>query len=127
MAVFRVEKTKDYTLEGLSFISVESIDAIRQAVRELEHAGYIMRSRERNAKGQLKGADYVIYEQPRSSDELPVQCDPMLDNPVLGHPAMDLLMQAKSAQTDHACHGYHGNEIKNENAASGADVQGEAP
>ena len=97
------------------------------AVRELERAGYIERSRECNAKGQLKGADYVIYEQPRSSDELPVQWDPMLDNPVLGYPALDFSMKAKPAQTDHACHGYHGNEIKHENAASGADAQGEAP
>ena len=84
MAVFRVEKTRDYTvmanhhlknrtmtlkakgllslmlslpddwdytLKGLSLISVESIDAIREAVRELERAGYIVRSRERNEKG----------------------------------------------------------------------------
>ena len=117
----------DYTLKGLSLISVENIDAIREAVRELERTGYIVRSRERNAKGQLKGADYVIYEQPRSLDELPVQWDPMLDNPVLGYPALDFSMKAKPAQTDHACHGYHGNEIKHENAASGADAQGEAP
>lgn len=83
MAVFRVEKTRDYTvmanhhlknraltlkakgllspmlslpedwdytLKGLSLISVEGIDAIREAVRELEYAGYIIRSRERNGK-----------------------------------------------------------------------------
>ena len=33
---------------GLSLISKEKIDAIHKAVRELEHAGYIVRSRERN-------------------------------------------------------------------------------
>ena len=35
----------DYTLQGLAQINKESIDAIREAVRELERAGYINRSR----------------------------------------------------------------------------------
>ena len=34
----------DYTLAGLSLINREKIDAIREAVRELENAGYIQRS-----------------------------------------------------------------------------------
>ena len=40
----------DYTLAGLSHINREKIDAIREAVRELEKAGYIVRSRERDEK-----------------------------------------------------------------------------
>ena len=55
----------DYTLAGLSHINREKIDAIREAVKELEKAGYIVRSRERDDKGRLRGADYVIYEQPQ--------------------------------------------------------------
>ena len=55
----------DYTLAGLSHINREKIDAIREAVKELEKAGYIVRSRERDEKGRLRGADYVIYEQPQ--------------------------------------------------------------
>ena len=51
----------DYTLQGLARINRESIDAIRQAIRELEQAGYIQRSRERDEKGRLRGADYVIF------------------------------------------------------------------
>ena len=47
----------DYTLQGLARINRESIDAIRQAIRELEQAGYIQRSRERDEKGRLRGAD----------------------------------------------------------------------
>ena len=35
----------DYTLQGLARINRESIDAIRQAIRELEQTGYIQRSR----------------------------------------------------------------------------------
>ena len=55
----------DYTLKGLSLINREQIDAIRAAIRELEQAGYIVRSRERDSQGRLRGADYVIYEQPQ--------------------------------------------------------------
>ena len=36
---------------GLSFINREKIDAIREAIKELERAGYIVRSRERDEKG----------------------------------------------------------------------------
>ena len=99
MSVFRVEKTKgytvmsnhhlrnhtlslkakgllsqmlslpedwDYTLQGLAQINKESIDAIREAVRELERAGYIKRSRERDERGCLRGTVYTIYEQPHA-------------------------------------------------------------
>ena len=44
----------DYTLAGLSHINREKIDAIREAVKELEKAGYIVRSRERDEKGSDK-------------------------------------------------------------------------
>ena len=70
----------DYTLAGLSLINREKIDAIREAVRELENAGYIQRSRERDEKGCLRGTTYVIYEQPPKLD-LPTLEKPTLDNP----------------------------------------------
>ena len=41
----------DFTLKGLSLINREQIDAIRAGVRELEQAGYIVRSRERDSQG----------------------------------------------------------------------------
>lgn len=75
----------DYTLAGLSLINKERIDAIREAVRELERAGYIVRSRTRDEKGRLRGADYVIYEQPPTLD-LPTLENPTLDNPTLENP-----------------------------------------
>jgi len=75
----------DYTLQGLSLINREKIDAIREAVKELERAGYITRSRERNGKGQLLGTVYVIREQPPILD-LPTLENPMLDNPTLENP-----------------------------------------
>ena len=124
MSVFRVEKTKgytvmsnhhlrnhtlslkakgllsqmlslpedwDYTLKGLAQINKESIDAIREAVRELERAGYIARSRERDARGCLRGTVYTIYEQPHAeaTPEEPAQALPTLDNPTLEKPTLD--------------------------------------
>ena len=124
MSVFRVEKTKgytvmsnhhlrnhtlslkakgllsqmlslpedwDYTLQGLAQINKESIDAIREAVRELERAGYIERSRERDERGCLRGTVYTIYEQPHTepTPEEPAQALPTLDNPTLEKPMLD--------------------------------------
>src|SRR5574344_156090 len=87
----------DYTLKGLSLINRAKIDAIREAIRELERAGYIVRSRERDEKGRLRGADYIIYELPQKpvSDlptmenpkmEKPTQENPTLENPTLENP-----------------------------------------
>ena len=87
----------DYTLAGLSHINREKIDAIREAVKELEKAGYIVRSRERDEKGRLRGADYVIYEQPQprepeaatSGGQPPTLENPTLDNPTLEKPTQE--------------------------------------
>ena len=81
----------DYTLAGLSYINREKIDAIREAVRELERARYIVRSRERDEKGRLRGAEYVIYEQPQK----PVSDLPILENPTLDNPTLEKPMQEK--------------------------------
>lgn len=81
----------DYTLQGLAQINKESIDAIREAVRELERAGYIKRSRERDERGCLRGTVYTIYEQPHAepTPEKPMQALPTLDNPTLEKPMLD--------------------------------------
>ena len=87
----------DYTLAGLSHINREKIDAIREAVKELEKAGYIVRSRERDEKGRLRGADYVIYEQPQprepeaatSGGQPPILDLPTLENPTLENPTLE--------------------------------------
>ena len=90
----------DYTLAGLAYINREKIDAIRKAVKELETTGYVVRSRERDEKGCLRGADYVIYEQPQHTEkqaavtgdaqpptlDLPTLENPMLENPTLENP-----------------------------------------
>ena len=81
----------DYTLQGLAQINKESIDAIREAVRELERAGYIKRSRERDERGCLRGTVYTIYEQPHAepTPEKPMQALPTLDHPTLEKPMLD--------------------------------------
>lgn len=72
----------DYTLRGLTEINKENLDAIRSAMRELEQAGYIIRSRKRDDRGRLRDAEYVIYEQP--------QFLPASDSPASGLPTSDL-------------------------------------
>ena len=88
---------------GLSHINREKIDAIREAVKELEKAGYIVRSRERDEKGRLRGADYVIYEQPQprepeaatSGGQPPILDLPTLENPTLDNPTLEKPTQEK--------------------------------
>jgi len=125
MAVFRVDKTKDYTvmsnhhlrntalsmkakgllslmlslpdnwdytLFGLSTISMDGLSSIRAAVNELEVAGYLKRRRLRNEKGQLTETEYTILEQPERPDHPPKPpiCEkPTLENPTLGKPTLE--------------------------------------
>ena len=134
MSVFRVEKTKgytvmsnhhlrnhalslkakgllsqmlslpedwDYTLQGLAQINRESIDAIREAVRELERAGYIKRSRERDKRGCLRGTVYTIYEQPHAepTPEEPTQEKSALEKPMLEKPTLENPTQLNTEST----------------------------
>ena len=123
MAVFRVEKTRDYTvmanhhlknrdltlkakgllsvmlslpddwdftLKGLARINREGIDAIREGIRELEQAGYVMRHRVRDERGKLRGNEYVIYERPQlPALDCPAQENPTLDNPTQENPTLE--------------------------------------
>ena len=101
MAVFRIEKTRDYTVmsnhhlrnaglslkskgllsmmlslpedwnyttRGLAKICKEGTDSIGSALKELEHAGYIVRNRLRDSKGKIVDVEYVIYETPHPPD-----------------------------------------------------------
>ena len=86
----------DYTLKGLSQINREGIDAIREAVRELERAGYVTRTRVRNDKGQLGAADYVIHEFPVPPK--PILENPTLDKPVSENPTLENPMQENPTQ-----------------------------
>ena len=125
MAVFRIEKTRDYTVmsnnhlknktlslkakgllslmlslpenwdyttKGLAAICKDGIDSICSAVKELEQAGYIIRQRVRNEKGQLTTVEYTILEEPKTDlpeQEKPKRENPILDNPILENPKQD--------------------------------------
>ena len=91
----------DYTLKGLAQINRESIDAIREAVRELEQAGYITHSRERDARGCLRGTIYTIYEQPQTQPdpEKPAQAAPALAQPMFEKPTLENPTQLNTKRT----------------------------
>lgn len=86
----------DYTLRGLAAISKEGVDAIRQAILELEEAGYIVRARSRNDKGQLSGTEYVIYEHPQPVSDSPVLESTTQENPVMDSAEKERPKRAKS-------------------------------
>lgn len=128
MAVFRIEKTRDYTVmsnhhlrnaglslkskgllsmmlslpedwnyttRGLAKICKEGTDSIGSALKELEHAGYIVRNRLRDSKGKIVDVEYVIYETPHPPDtgqpceDEPDTACPDTENPDMDNPDMD--------------------------------------
>ena len=54
----------NYTTRGLASICKEGTDSIGTALKELERAGYIVRSRLRDSKGKIMDVEYVTYETP---------------------------------------------------------------
>jgi len=98
MAVYRVERTRDYTvmsnhhlkdtglslkakgllslmlslpddwnfnMRGLSSICKEGLEAIGNALKELEKAGYMVRNQLRGANWRITDTEYIIYERPQ--------------------------------------------------------------
>ena len=127
MAVFRIERTRDYTVmsnhhlrnralslkakgllsmmlslpddwnyttRGLAKICKEGVDAIGNALRELETAGYIVRHQLRDRQGRISDTEYVIYEQPQLPETPgpdtagPDTDSPDTENPYLVEPDM---------------------------------------
>lgn len=72
----------DLTLQGLSYINKEGLDAIGTVIRELEQAGYITRARVRNEKGQLQEMEYIVYSSPELRERYE-------DNPVMEKPTRE--------------------------------------
>ncbi|MDO5396516.1 MAG: DUF6017 domain-containing protein [bacterium] len=54
----------DYSNRGLAGIVKEGVSAVGSGLRELEAAGYIKRTKLRDAQGKITDVEYVIYEQP---------------------------------------------------------------
>ncbi len=59
----------DFSLKGLTAICKEGIDAIREAVKELENNGYLVRTRISNEKGQMDSLACSIYEYPQGKEQ----------------------------------------------------------
>lgn len=75
----------DYTVAGLATLSKDGLDSVRSALKELEREGYLKMERERDAKGKLGRASYVLSEIPFA--EKPILENPRLENPILEKPA----------------------------------------
>lgn len=74
----------DYTVAGLATLSKDGLDSVRSALKELEREGYLKMERERDEKGKLGKASYVLSEIPIV--ENPILENPRLENPILGKP-----------------------------------------
>ena len=92
--MFSLPDDWDYTLKGLAYINLEGIDSIRSAIRELEKAGYIIRTRVRDEQGRLRGTSYKVFATPH----LPESGSPTLENPTLENPTQVKPVQAEPTQ-----------------------------
>ena len=79
----------DYSLEGLSRINREGVDAIRTGIRELEEHGYLERRRLRDGSGRLAGTEYVVHERAVARPSLPESDEPALGFPMQAPPAQE--------------------------------------
>ena len=92
--MFSLPDDWDYTLKGLAYINLEGIDSIRSAIRELEKAGYIIRTRVRDEQGRLRGTSYKVFATPH----LPESGSPTLENPTQVKPVQAEPTQEKPTQ-----------------------------
>ena len=76
-----------FSTKGLSAICKEGPDAVLAALRELEDHGYLIRHRQRGAKGRMSNTVFEIYEQPQPVS--PHRENPDVDNPDMDNPHME--------------------------------------
>ena len=92
----------NYTTRGLAAICKEGADCIGSALRELEQAGYIVRSRIRNSKGKIVDVEYIIYETPHKPK--PQSAPPEPERPDTENPDMDTPCPEMTAQLNKGQH-----------------------
>ena len=87
------------------------MDAISEAVKELERSGYVIRNRIRDERGRLSGTEYLIYEdchmnsqpaQDATKPDKPIRENPRLENPVQEKPVQENPKQEKPEQENPA-------------------------
>ena len=86
MAVFRIEKTGDYTVMSNYHLRDSG------GPRELEAHGYLVRVHVRNENGQLGAIEYTILERPKEPAQTPapVREKPIRENPIQVNPMLDV-------------------------------------
>lgn len=75
----------DYTISGLGKICKDGKDAIRAGLRELEAAGYLVRSQSHDQEGKFGGSVYTLYAVPNQ----PLAGFPTTGNPTTGKPTTE--------------------------------------
>ena len=75
----------DYTVAGLATLSADGLDSVRNALKELERSGYLVRSQTKS-KGKFDKSEYIVYEKPRTEK-------PLTENPTTEKPMTEKSMQ----------------------------------
>ena len=73
----------DYTVNGLSAFATDGRDGVREALRELETAGYLRMGQSRTS-GKFGKTEYIITEKPFTGNPLtgkPITAKPITENP----------------------------------------------
>jgi len=58
----------NYSTRGLSAICKEGVEAVGNALKELEKAGYMVRRQLRGENGRITDTEYIIYEKPQAKE-----------------------------------------------------------
>ena len=68
-----------YSISGLTKLARDGKDSVMNALTELEHFGYLKRTRRYDERGRFAGYDYDIFEQPQAVT--PYSGNPNTDKP----------------------------------------------
>ena len=112
MAVFRVERNTGYTVMSNHHLRNKELTLKAKGLLSqmlslpedwdytLAGLSHINREKIRDEKGRLRGADYVIYEQPQlpPTPDLPTLENPMLENPTQEKPTLEKPTQENPMQ-----------------------------
>ena len=73
----------DYSARGLACLCQDGVSSICSALKELEQAGYVVRSQRRNSRGKIVNIEYTVYEVPPQTGQ------PDMGSPDTGFPDTD--------------------------------------
>lgn len=81
----------EYSISGLTKLARDGKDSVMNALTELEHFGYLKRTRRYDERGRFAGYDYDIFEQPQAVT--PYSGNPNTDKPYSEKPNTENLPQ----------------------------------